>query len=81
MPTFDTLLREIRTKTPEVEVAQLGSELKAGDHPAIIDVREADEHVQGAIAGATHIPRGFLELRIERAVQNHEAPVVLYCQG
>jgi molybdopterin/thiamine biosynthesis adenylyltransferase/rhodanese-related sulfurtransferase len=81
VPTFDTLLREIRTKTPEVEVAALDSALKAGERPALIDVREADEHVQGTIPGSAHIPRGYLELRIERAVQNREQPVVLYCQS
>jgi molybdopterin/thiamine biosynthesis adenylyltransferase/rhodanese-related sulfurtransferase len=81
VPTFDTLLREIRSKTPEIEVAQLESELKNGNRPAVIDVREPDEHAQGTIPGAVHIPRGFLELRIEKAVTNREAPVVLYCQG
>lgn len=80
MPTFDALLREIRSITPEIDVPQLDAELKNGK-PALIDVREADEHAQGTIPSAVHIPRGFLELRIERAVPNREAPVVLYCQG
>ena len=78
MPTFDALLREIRSKTPEIEVAALAEQLTK---VAVIDVREADEHAQGVIPGAQHIPRGFLELRIERAVPDREAPVVLYCQG
>jgi len=78
VPTFDTLLREIRGKTPEVDVATLDKELANG-RPALIDVREADEHAQGMIPGTVHIPRGFLELRIERAVPNREAPVVVYC--
>jgi molybdopterin/thiamine biosynthesis adenylyltransferase/rhodanese-related sulfurtransferase len=81
VPTFDTLLREIRTKTPEVEVAALDAALQNGSKPALIDVREADEHAQGTIPGSLHIPRGFLELRIERAVANREQPVVLYCQS
>jgi molybdopterin/thiamine biosynthesis adenylyltransferase/rhodanese-related sulfurtransferase len=81
VPTFDTLLREIRTKTPEIEVARLDADLKSGGKPAMIDVREPDEHAQGAIPGAQHIPRGFLELRIERAVANREQPLVLYCQS
>ncbi|HLL25043.1 MAG TPA: molybdopterin-synthase adenylyltransferase MoeB, partial [Kofleriaceae bacterium] len=56
----------------------LQSELAAA---TVIDVREAEEHAQGTIPGATHIPRGFLELRIERTVPNREHPVVVYCQG
>jgi sulfur-carrier protein adenylyltransferase/sulfurtransferase len=78
MPTFDTLLRDIRGKTTEVEPATLAGELGNGK-PALIDVREADEHAQGMIPATVHIPRGFLELRIEREVPNRESPVVLYC--
>jgi molybdopterin/thiamine biosynthesis adenylyltransferase/rhodanese-related sulfurtransferase len=76
VPTFDALLRELRGKTTEIEAAALASESPL---PALIDVREADEHAQGMIPGTIHIPRGFLEIRIERAVPNREAPVVLYC--
>src|SRR5687767_5876066 len=31
------------------------------------------------IPGTIHIARGFLEIRIERAVPNRETPVVIYC--
>jgi len=81
VPTFDALLRELRTQIPEVEPTALTGELGHARAPALIDVREADEHAQGTIPGAVHIPRGFLELRIERAVPDRERPVVLYCQG
>ncbi|HWO22690.1 MAG TPA: molybdopterin-synthase adenylyltransferase MoeB [Kofleriaceae bacterium] len=79
MPTFDALLRELRGTTAEVDVATLAEEQRGGGRPALIDVREADEHAQGAIPGAVHIPRGFLELRIERAVPDLLAPVIVYC--
>ena len=76
MPTFDALLRELRGTTAEIDPATLAS---LGAAPSIIDVREPDEHAQGMIPGTIHIPRGFLELRIERAVPNRESPVVVYC--
>jgi len=79
VPTFDALLRELRGTTAEVDVATLAEEQRGGGRPALIDVREADEHAQGAIPGAVHIPRGFLELRIERAVPDLLAPVIVYC--
>ena len=79
MPTFDTLLRDIRAKTSEIDAAALSGELDNGVHPALIDVREPDENAQGQIPASVHIPRGFLEIRIERAVPNRESPVVLYC--
>ena len=34
----------------------------------LIDVRELDEYEQGAIPGSVHVPRGFLESRIENLV-------------
>lgn len=79
MLTFDTLLRELRSKTPEIDPAALEAALRSPVKPALIDVREPDEHAQGMIPGTLHIPRGFLELRIERNVPDRNTPVVLYC--
>jgi molybdopterin/thiamine biosynthesis adenylyltransferase/rhodanese-related sulfurtransferase len=77
--TYDALLRELRGRTPEVDSASLAHELERGLRPVMIDVREADEHVQGAILGAVWIPRGFLEARIEKHAADRAAPVVVYC--
>jgi sulfur-carrier protein adenylyltransferase/sulfurtransferase len=77
--TFDTLLRELRGKTSEIEPPALDAALRGGARPSLIDVREPDEHAQGMIPGTVHIPRGFLELRVERHVPDRETPVVLYC--
>lgn len=79
MVTFDTLLRELRGKTPEIDATALDIALRGARRPALIDVREPDEHAQGMIPGTLHIPRGFLELRIERNVPDRETPVVIYC--
>jgi adenylyltransferase/sulfurtransferase len=78
MPTYDTLLRDLRGALAEIDTTQLSEKLRAVH---VIDVREADEHGQGAIPGATWIPRGFLESRIERAVGDRAAPIVVYCAG
>lgn len=79
MPSYDALLRELRSQTPEVDVHGLASTLGQPGTPAVIDCREADEHGQGAIPGAVWIPRGFLESRIEKAVPDRAAPIVIYC--
>ncbi len=76
MPSYDALLRDLRTKTPETDVAALQTQL---GKVALIDCREADEHAQGAIPGAVWIPRGFLEARIEKSVADREAPIIVYC--
>src|SRR5207237_9006888 len=55
--------------------------LAADAPPALVDVRELDEWEQGAIAGAIHIPRGFLESQIEQKVPDRDRPIVVYCAG
>jgi len=78
MASYDALLRELRGQLREIDAAGLNEALR-GSH--VIDVREADEHAQGAIPGATWIPRGFLESKIERVVSDRGAPIVVYCAG
>jgi sulfur-carrier protein adenylyltransferase/sulfurtransferase len=82
MPTFQNYLKEIKSEIEEIDASgtkQLWDQ-KAGE-VALIDVREQDEYVQGYIPGATWIPRGYLELRIEETVPDRDRPVILYCAG
>jgi sulfur-carrier protein adenylyltransferase/sulfurtransferase len=46
-----------------------------------VDVRETHEFEAGHLPGAKHVPRGYLESRIEGAVPDHDAHVILYCQS
>ena len=45
----------------------------------ILDVREPDEHEQGAIPGALHIARGHLESSIESRVPDKATPIIIHC--
>jgi molybdopterin/thiamine biosynthesis adenylyltransferase/rhodanese-related sulfurtransferase len=47
----------------------------------VIDVREKYEWDEGHVPGARHVPRGYLELRIENEVPDKSQPVLLYCAG
>jgi molybdopterin/thiamine biosynthesis adenylyltransferase/rhodanese-related sulfurtransferase len=78
--TSDRLIRQVKHQIKEIDVQTLKRRLDAGDKVAVIDVRELDEYAQGALPGARHIPRGYLELNIETAVPDHDAPVALYCE-
>jgi len=77
--TYSDLMREVRATIREVLPAE--AELLGDTGVRIVDVREASEWEEGHIPGATHVPRGFLESRIEAAVPDRDAPVVLYCAG
>ncbi len=76
MKTKTELLKQARNEVPEVTPAELS---RQSPRPLLIDVRERQEVDQGMLPGAKHVPRGYLELRIEEAVPDHNADVVLYC--
>jgi molybdopterin/thiamine biosynthesis adenylyltransferase/rhodanese-related sulfurtransferase len=76
------LLRRARQQVPEWTPAQVQDALsQKKDDFVLIDVREKYEWDEGHIPGAKHVPRGFLELRIEEAVPDKSQQVELYCAG
>jgi len=79
MPTYRELLAQVKQEITEVDANALSEELTSADPPVLIDVREPDEYEQGAIAEAIHIPRGFLESRIEATAPDHDQRIVLSC--
>src|SRR5438876_11595059 len=76
MKTKTELLKQARSEIPEVTPAELS---RQSPRPFVVDVREKQEADAGMLPGARLIPRGFLELRIEEALPDHDAEVVLYC--
>lgn len=81
MPTFDELFQSAQQHVDELDVH--GASRLPEDVPQarVVDVREKVEWDEGHIPGAIHVPRGYLELRIEQAVPDKSQPVVLYCAG
>ena len=63
MTTYHDLLESARTAIREASPAEADALRRAG--ALVVDVREQDEVDQGAIPGSLHIPRGYLEMRIE----------------
>src|ERR671936_916003 len=51
----------------------------SGEGVALIDVRETGEWDAGHLPGARHIPRGYLESRIDAAVPDRSQRVITYC--
>jgi sulfur-carrier protein adenylyltransferase/sulfurtransferase len=78
MPTYRELLQQVRSEIEEVDAARAQELLPSS---VLVDVREEDEWSEGHIPGAVHIPRGFLESRIEQVAPDHAQPVVLYCSA
>jgi molybdopterin/thiamine biosynthesis adenylyltransferase/rhodanese-related sulfurtransferase len=76
-PSGPEFIKQIKAEIDEVDPSEVNELLHEG--VAIIDVRETDEVVAGKLPGAAHIPRGYLESRIESAVPDHSQRVILYC--
>jgi len=79
--TYSDLIAEIRSSIRIVSLEEMKARLESKIPMVLVDVREKEEYRQGYIPGALSIPRGFLEMQIEKAVPDKNAPVVLYCAG
>lgn len=73
--------REVETLSAEEALSRLGQ-----PDTILVDVREGEELAKtGKIAGAVHVPRGFVEFQADPASPTHNAELgggrrlVLYC--
>jgi molybdopterin/thiamine biosynthesis adenylyltransferase/rhodanese-related sulfurtransferase len=76
-PTGADYIRQVKQQIDEVDPSAVHEVV--GDGVAIVDVRETEEWDQGHLPGAKHVPRGYLESRIEGAVPDRDQRVILYC--
>ncbi|MDQ3767987.1 MAG: molybdopterin-synthase adenylyltransferase MoeB [Actinomycetota bacterium] len=76
-PSGAEYIRQVKSQIDEVDPAEVHDNLDNG--VAIVDVRESEELSQGHLPGATHVPRGYLESRIEGAAPDRSQRVVVYC--
>ena len=76
-PSGAEIIRRIRSQIDELDP----SEVKALNGSAVLlDVRESDEWDAGHLPGAKHIPRGYLESRVEGVIgSDRDQKVVIYC--
>ena len=79
MTTYRELLAQVKEEISEIDARQLADELATAQPPLLLDGREPDAYEQGAILEAVHIPRGFLESRIEAAAPDQAQRIVLSC--
>jgi len=80
MSSYRELLQQVRAEISELDATRTRELVETGD-VLVVDVREQDEWDEGHIPGAVHIPRGYLESRIERAAPDPSRPIVLYCSA
>jgi sulfur-carrier protein adenylyltransferase/sulfurtransferase len=75
--SYAEFLRRAKESVSEVEPSEAREQ--AAEGATLVDVRETEEFDAGHIPGAKHVPRGYLEQRIEAAAPDRDQPVILYC--
>src|SRR6201991_4779789 len=79
-PSGAEVIRKIRSQVEEVDPSDVKATLSNGNGIVLLDVREADEWDAGHLPGAKHVPRGYLESRVEGVVgSDREKRVIIYC--
>ena len=81
MPSYRELLQQVKSEIDEIDAPQARELLDSAEPPLLVDVRAPDEWTEGHIPGAVHVPRDFLESRIEQSAPDRSRPVVVYCAG
>jgi sulfur-carrier protein adenylyltransferase/sulfurtransferase len=76
-PSGAEYIKRIREQVQEVDPSDVKP--LVGNGVPIIDVREAEEYSIAHLPGAKHVPRGYLESRIDAAVPDRKQRVILYC--
>src|SRR5471032_3100431 len=78
-PSGAEVLRQIKSRIEEVDPSVVREQVSNG--AVVVDVREVEEWSGGHIPGAKHVPKSFLESRIEGAAPDRDQHVILYCQS
>jgi sulfur-carrier protein adenylyltransferase/sulfurtransferase len=76
-PSGAEYIKRIREQVKEVDPSDVRP--LVGNGVPIIDVREGEEYSIAHLPGAKHVPRGYLESRIDAAVPDRKQRVILYC--
>jgi glyoxylase-like metal-dependent hydrolase (beta-lactamase superfamily II)/rhodanese-related sulfurtransferase len=79
--TVAQLLSEASAHVPFVSMAELAERVNRNDLGLILlDVREKDAYAAGHIPGAQHLPRGQLELRVNKELPDPTRRILVACE-
>lgn len=76
-PSGSDFIQQVKSQIEEIDPADVNGLL--GSDTALIDVRETEEVESGRLPGAVHIPRGYLESRVDQLLPERDRQIVVYC--
>jgi glyoxylase-like metal-dependent hydrolase (beta-lactamase superfamily II)/rhodanese-related sulfurtransferase len=77
--TVAQLLAEASREIAFVGMREVEARLGSGEF-LVLDVREKEAFAAGHLPGAHHLPRGQLELRVDKELPDPSARILTYCQ-
>jgi phage shock protein E len=78
-PRFQKIVADAKTRIREVTPQE--AQQQAAKNALLIDVRETEDFTKEHAAGAVHLSRGVLELKVEQLAPDTNTPIVCYCGG
>ena len=79
--TVAQLIAEASREVAFMAMSEVAARIeKGGDDLILLDVREKDAFERGHLPGAKHLPRGQLELRVDKELPDPNARILTYCQ-
>src|SRR5690349_3453962 len=78
---FKEILSKAKKEIREVTVHEVNRAIDNQKDFVLLDVREKEEWDEGHLPGAVFLPRGFLEVKVEKTVADKNTPVIVYCAG
>src|SRR4051812_15471587 len=81
MANAPDVIRKIKEQITEIDPRDVHDLLQngSGNGTVVVDIREQNEWDESHIPGAVHVPRSYLETRIEGAAPDKSERVILYC--
>ena len=79
--TVSQVLAEAGRRVPFMGMDELNRRISARANDfVILDVRESDAYAAGHVPGATHLPRGQLELRVNQTFPDPSVEILTVCE-
>ena len=74
------IVENVKTKITQITVDDLKTKMDSENQFILLDVRTEKEYLAGHIENASWLPRGFMEFKIQKLIDDPETEIILYCK-
>jgi rhodanese-related sulfurtransferase len=74
------IVEKIKSEINLITVEDFESKLNFDQDFVLLDIRTEKEYLAGHIKNAVWLPRGFIEFKIQKLIDDPETEIILYCK-